>query len=419
LKIEDGLRRYLNQNAVDANRASLEKRYIMRLFGAVALFSLGLLLATLLGGNLALDANNAGQAVVEAISPRSEVVASSQAPTEDADILALLEEDPLAVVAAEEQLLGNLYERVSPSVVNIAVSNAFGGGTGSGFVLDTNGHIVTNNHVVEGAEQILVRFADETIVEAELVGADVDSDLAVIRVDVPTDLLREVRLGDSSTLRVGQRAIAVGNPFGLEQTMTTGIISAPGRVLRQENGFSLPKLIQTDAAINPGNSGGPLLNARGEVIGVNTFIFSRSGSSSGVGFAVPVNTVKRVVPSLIATGRYDDPWLGISGLSITPVVARALELPVEQGILLQEVVPEGPADRAGLRGSYQQTEIDEGPLPTGGDIIVAIDGVELRDMDDLIVYLAETTVGQTVTLDILREGERQSVDLILEERPEP
>jgi S1-C subfamily serine protease len=391
----------------------------MRLFGAVALFSLGLLLASLSGGNLALDANNTGQDIVEAISPRSEVVAAAQAPTEGAEILALLEEDPLALIEAEEQLLGNLYERVSPSIVNIAVSTAFGGGTGSGFVLDTNGHIVTNNHVVEGAEQILVRFADETLAEAELVGADVDSDLAVIRVDVPTDLLREVQLGDSSTLRVGQRAIAVGNPFGLEQTMTTGIISAPGRVLRQENGFSLPKLIQTDAAINPGNSGGPLLNARGEVIGVNTFIFSRSGSSSGVGFAVPVNTVKRVVPSLIATGRYDDPWLGISGLSITPVVAGALELPVEQGILLQEVVPEGPADRAGLRGSYQQTEIDEGPLPTGGDIILAIDGVELRDMDELIVYLAETTVGQTVTLDILREGERQSVDLILEERPEP
>jgi S1-C subfamily serine protease len=278
---------------------------------------------------------------------------------------------------------------------------------------------VTNNHVVEGAEQILVRFADETLVEAELVGADADSDLAVIRVDVPKDLLREVRLGDSSTLRVGQRAIAVGNPFGLEQTMTTGIISALGRVVRQESGFSLPQLIQTDAAINPGNSGGPLLNARGEVVGVNTLIFSSSGSSSGVGFAVPVNTVKRVVPSLIATGRYDDPWLGISGLSITSIVAEALDLPVEQGILLQEVVPEGPADRAGLRGSYQQTEIDEGPLPTSGDIIAAIDGVEVRDMDDLIVYLAETTVGQTVTLDIIREGEKQSVDLILEERPEP
>ena len=413
------MRRNPNQDTMDAYHASLEERNTMRLFGAVAVFSLGLLLATLLGGNLYLDSDNGGQALVEAISPRSEVVAASQVPAADGDMLRLLEEDPLALVEAEEQLLVNLYERVSSSVVNIAVSTTFGGGTGSGFVLDTDGHIVTNNHVVEGAEQILVRFADETIVEAELVGADVDSDLAVIRVDVPTDLLREVQLGDSSTLRVGQRAIAVGNPFGLEQTMTTGIISAPGRVLRQENGFSQPKLIQTDAAINPGNSGGPLLNARGEVIGVNTFIFSRSGSSSGVGFAVPVNTVKRVVPSLIATGRYDDPWLGISGLSITPVVAGALELPVEQGILLQEVVPEGPAARAGLRGSYRQTEIDEGPLPTGGDIIVAIDGVEMRDMDELIVYLAETTVGQTVTLDILREGERQSVDLILEERPEP
>jgi len=391
----------------------------MRLVGTAVFLSLGLLLATLLGGNLAIDAGQAGQDIAAAISPRSELRASSQVPAADVDILRLLEEDPLVVVAAEEQLLGNLYERVSSSVVNIAVSTPFGGGTGSGFVLDTNGHIATNNHVIEGAEQILVRFADETLVEAELVGADVDSDLAVIRVDVPADLLKEVQLGDSSILRVGQRAIAVGNPFGLEQTMTTGIISALGRVVRQESGFSLPQLIQTDAAINPGNSGGPLLNARGEVIGVNTFIFSPSGSSSGVGFAVPVNTVKRVVPSLIATGRYEDPWLGISGLSITPVVAGALDLPVEQGILLQEVVPEGPANRAGLRGNDQQTEIDGRLLPTGGDIIVAIDDVELWDMDDLIVYLAETTVGQTVTLDILREGERQSVDLILEERPEP
>jgi 2-alkenal reductase len=329
----------------------------------------------------------------------------------------LLEGDLLALAAAEEQLLINLYERVSFSVVNIAISTVRGGGTGSGFVLDTNGHIVTNNHVIEDAEQILVRFADDTLVEAELVGADADSDLAVIRVDVPADLLRTVQLGDSSRLRVGQRAIAVGNPFGLEQTMTTGIISALGRVVRQETGFSLPLLIQTDAAINPGNSGGPLLNSRGEVIGVNTLIFSNSGSSSGVGFAVPVNTVKRVVPALIATGRYADPWLGISGLSVTPVIAEALALPVEQGILLQEVVPEGPADGAGLRANDQQVEFEGTPLPTGGDIIVAIDGLEVRDMDDLIVYLAGTAVGQTVTLDIIREGERQSLDLVLGERP--
>ena len=391
----------------------------MRLFGAVAFFSLGLLLATFLGGGQALDANSIGQDTVGAIAPRSEVVTPSQVPAADEDILPVLEQDPLALVAAEEQLLVNLYERVSPSVVNIAVSTAFGGGTGSGFVLDRNGHIVTNNHVIEDAERILVRFADETIVEAELVGSDIDSDLAVIRVDVQTDLLRELQLGDSSTLRVGQRAIAVGNPFGLEQTMTTGIISALGRVVRQESGFSLPKLIQTDAAINPGNSGGPLLNARGEVIGVNTLIFSSSGSSSGVGFAVPVNTVKRVVPSLIATGRYEDPWLGISGTSITTVVAEVLDLPVDQGILLQEVVVDGPADRAGLRGNDQQAEIDGMLAPSGGDIIVAIDGVELGDMDDLIIYLAETTVGQTVTLEILRDGEKQSVALVLVERPEP
>jgi S1-C subfamily serine protease len=391
----------------------------MRLFGTAVLLSVGLLLVALLGGNLAVDANPAKPGIVAAIAPGSEAGTLSRVPTADADILSLLEEDLLDLAAAEEQLLVNLYERVSSSVVNIAVSTPFGGGTGSGFVLDNNGHIATNNHVIEGAEQILVRFADETLVEAELVGADVDSDLAVIRVDVPADLLSEVRLGDSSTLRVGQRAIAVGNPFGLEQTMTTGIISALGRVVRQESGFSLPQLIQTDAAINPGNSGGPLLNARGEVIGVNTFIFSPSGSSSGVGFAVPVNTVKRVVPSLFAIGRYEDPWLGISGLSINPVVAGALDLPVEQGILLQAVVPEGPAERAGLRGNDQRAEIDGRLLPTGGDIIVAIDGVELRDMDDLVAYLAETTVGQTVTLDILREGERQSADVLLEERPEP
>jgi 2-alkenal reductase len=378
---------------------------------------MGLLVAALLGGNLAFDANPAEQGMVAALAPRSEARASAQLSVTDADIATLLEGDLLALAAAEEQLLVNLYERVSFSVVNLAVSTAFGGGSGSGFVLDTDGHIVTNNHVIEGADQILVRFADETVVEADLVGADADSDLAVIRVDVPADLLREVRLGDSSTLRVGQRAIAVGNPFGLEQTMTTGIISALGRVVRQETGFSLPQLIQTDAAINPGNSGGPLLNSRGEVIGVNTFIFSRSGSSSGVGFAVPVNTVKRVVPALIATGRYADPWLGISGLSITPMVAEALALPVEQGILLQEVVPEGPADLAGLRGNDQQVEFDRAFLPTGGDIIVGIDGLEVRDMDDLIIYLAQTIVGQTVSVDIIRDGERQSLDLVLGERP--
>lgn len=394
----------------------------MRLVGVAIFFSLSVLLAGLFGGNLAFEAGPPQPKIIAASAPQSETGALVQAPATDTDVLPALEleleEELLALAAAEEQLLINLYERVDSSVVNIAVSTAFGAGSGSGFVLDKDGHIVTNNHVIEGADQILVSFADGTLVEAELVGADADSDLAVIRVDVPADLLREVTLGDSSTLRVGQRAIAVGNPFGLEQTMTTGIISALGRVVRQESGFSLAQLIQTDAAINPGNSGGPLLNARAEVIGVNTLIFSSSGSSSGVGFAVPVNTVKRVVPSLITTGSYDDPWLGISGLSISSIVAESLDLPVEQGILLQEVVDDGPADRAGLRGFDPQAAVDGEPSSGNGDIIVAIDGVEVGDMDDLIVYLAATAVGQTVQLDIIREGANQRVEVILDERPE-
>lgn len=386
----------------------------------VLFFVLGLLIVALLSGNLfvAVSGADRSQAIVT-----HAVVSGSATLTHAQDQLANdippepLAEDLLALAAAEEQLLTNLYARVSRSVVNIAVVTRSGGGTGSGFVFDTGGHIVTNNHVVEGARDILVRFADSTTVDAELVGADADSDLAVIRVDVPSGLLYPVELGDSLNLRVGQRAIAVGNPFGLEQTMTTGIISALGRVVRQDSGYSLPELIQTDAAINPGNSGGPLLDSRGQVIGVNTLIFSSSGSSAGVGFAVPVSAVKRVVPTLVATGRYADPWLGISGLTITSQIAEALALPVQRGVILQDVVPGGPAAKAGLRANDQQAEFEGVALPTGGDIIVAIDGRMVRDMDDLIVYLAGKTVGETVVLGLLREEVEQSVAVVLEERP--
>jgi S1-C subfamily serine protease len=199
--------------------------------------------------------------------------------------------------------------------------------------------------------------------------------------------------------------------------MTSGIISALGRVVRQESGFSLPQLIQTDAAINPGNSGGPLLDSQGRVIGVNTLIFSSSGSSAGVGFAVPVNAVKRVVPTLIETGRYADPWLGIAGQSVTPMLAEALGLDVERGVLLQQVVPGGPADSAGLRGSTGRIEEDDTPLISSGDIIVALDGLAVGDMDDLIVLLSEKTVGQTITLTFVRDGEEQSLEVTLGERP--
>jgi S1-C subfamily serine protease len=397
---------------------------------------LGFLIVVLLGGNLAvmvLGTNTAeGSALpqgvagpVPAMLPEGAQleVENEGARGEERDherggaALAAPVDDLLALAAAEEQLLIQLYERVSVSVVNIGVTTRDGGGTGSGFVLDSEGHIVTNSHVVEDGEEILVRFADDTTVEAELVGADADSDLAVIQVDVAAELLRPVELGDSAALRVGQRAIAVGNPFGFEQTMTTGIISALGRVVRQDSGFSLPQLIQTDAAINPGNSGGPLLNSQGQVIGVTTLIFSRSGSSAGVGFAVPVNTIKRVAPALIATGRYADPWLGISGLTITPAVAEELDLPVERGILLLNVVQRGPAGKAGLRAGDLEIEAGGATLAARGDIVLAIDGATVREMDDLIVYLAETRVGQRVALTVVRGGEERSVEVTLEERP--
>ena len=351
-----------------------------------------------------------------------------------------LPEEIVVEADAEEQLIINLYARVSPSVVNINVIGAaeefshpevpgfpespfpeefFQRGLGSGFVIDTDGHIVTNNHVVEGARRIQVRFSDDTEAEAEVVGTDPDTDLAVIKVDVPAAMLHPVELGESDTLRVGQRAIAIGNPFGFERTVTTGIISAVGRVLRQSSGFSLPNLIQTDAAINPGNSGGPLLDSRGKVIGINTIIFTSSGFSSGVGLAIPVNTVKRVVPELIENGRFAHPWLGIRGYSINFELAEVLDLPVERGVLVGESIRDGPSAQAGLRGGQRQVLV-EGfvePIIAGGDIITAINDTGVRSMDDLITYLESTMVGQEVELTILRDGDEQRLTVKLDERP--
>jgi S1-C subfamily serine protease len=344
-----------------------------------------------------------------------------------------LPEEIVVEADVEEQLIINLYARVSPSVVNINVIGTevpgfpesplpeefFQRGLGSGFVIDKDGHIVTNNHVVEGARRIQVRFSDETEADAEMVGTDPHTDLAVIKVDVPAAMLHPVELGDSDTLRVGQRAIAIGNPFGFERTVTTGIISAVGRVLRQMSGFSLPNLIQTDAAINPGSSGGPLLDSRGKVIGVNTIIFTRSGFSSGVGLAVPVNTVKRVVPELIENGHFAHPWLGIRAYSINSELAKVLDLPVDSGVLVAEVIINGPSTQAGLRGGKREVLV-EGfvePLSAGGDIIIAINDTEIRSMDDLITHLESTVVGQEVELTIIRDGDEKRLTVELDERP--
>ncbi|MCS6962863.1 S1C family serine protease [Thermoflexus sp.] len=334
--------------------------------------------------------------------------------------------EALSEARAIEAAFISVYQRVSPSVVHITTRatafDLFRGpiyqeGTGSGFVWDREGHIVTNNHVVEGADQIEVILADGTTASATLVGADAYNDLAVLRVRVPREKLLPVTLGDSSQLQVGQWVIAIGNPFGLDRTMTVGVISALGRTLELSD-RPLGEVIQTDAAINPGNSGGPLLDLDGRVIGINTAIRSPSGGSIGIGFAIPVNTIKRVVPELIARGRYPHPWLGASFFEITPAFAQAFRLPVDHGLLTVQVAPGSPADRAGLRGATQRVRTRFGDVFLGGDIITAIDDRPLRRVDELVIYLENyKRVGETVTLSILRDGQALTLRVTLGERP--
>jgi S1-C subfamily serine protease len=336
-------------------------------------------------------------------------------------------------VDIEEQLVINVYERVSPAVVNVT-SRAYTydfffnvvpqEGTGSGFVYDEEGHIVTNYHVVSGAEEIEVTLADETKVPAQAVGMDPSNDLAVIKIQVPPEKLHPVELGDSHTLRVGQRVIAIGNPFGFEGTLTTGVISSLGRVIESPDESFIGEIIQTDAAINPGNSGGPLLDSHGKVIGVNTAIFSPSQASAGIGFAIPVETVERVVPELIAKGRYPHPWLGVETFDITPERARSLrrggiDMSVDRGALVVGVYRDSPAHQAGLRGGTQRVRLGNLILPVGGDTIIAIDGVEIEEGQDLTVHLeTRTKVGQVIRVTVVRDGQERTVEVQLAERPE-
>ena len=319
----------------------------------------------------------------------------------------------------EEQLVINVYAQVAPAVVCITAADQFGSCFGSGFVIDTEGHVVTNDHVAEAAADLLVTLADERTVPAELVGTDAGSDLAVLKIDVPPEELTVVQLGDSSSLRVGQRAIAIGNPFGLQRTVTTGVISSLGRTLpRDDSDFQIAELIQTDAAINPGNSGGPLLDSRGRVIGVNTAIRSLTGVNSGVGFAVPVDIVKRVLPELISAGRYQHPWMGVSGTTISPEIVEAMNLSVEKGVLILTVEPDSPALKAGLLGGDRDVTFSGRTMRAGGDILVAINDTEVKDFDDLVNYLASSTsVGDRVVLTVVRDGAETTLELTLEERP--
>jgi 2-alkenal reductase len=347
------------------------------------------------------------------------------------------------LVAVFEQNLIRVYQSSLPSVVNIQVMQRVEGlsrlapvpdgsqvpeeflrrGEGSGFVWNNEGHIVTNFHVVADATDIEVRFADGRTAEAEILGTDADADLAVLKVNLPADELQPLPLGDSDTLQPGQLAIAIGNPFGQEFTMTSGIVSAVGRTIRSGNSsFSIPEVIQTDAPINPGNSGGPLLDREGNVIGINTQIVSRSGANAGVGFAVPIDIAKQVVPALIEGKTFAYSWLGIAGRGVSPEVADFLSLPADTvGVLVIDVVPNGPADKAGLRDSDEFFRDEGQEFRLGGDIIASIDDQTVREMDDIITYLVEETrPGDQVILEVIRaQGESEKVTVTLGVRPRP
>jgi S1-C subfamily serine protease len=335
-----------------------------------------------------------------------------------------------AVVAQEKTFglqtlpLTEIFERSEEGVVRINVKRTDsdprgGGGIGSGFVYDDLGHIITNDHVVENSEKIVVTFLDGRSYNAKIVGQDVFTDLAVIKVDVGAETLHPLPLGDSSKLRVGEQIAAIGNPFGLSGSMTSGIVSQMGRLLpSQDRGFQIPDIIQTDAAINPGNSGGPLLNMRGEVIGINTAIQSENGDFAGVGFAIPSRTVQKIVPALIEEKEYHHPWVGISGRDMDLDLAQVLGVEDTTGFLVINVVEDGPAKKAGLRGFTEVKEIDGVRYQIGGDVILAVDGKVVRKIDDILIHLQrEKSVGDQIVLQILRDGKVTDVVITLEERP--
>ncbi|MBL8063769.1 MAG: trypsin-like peptidase domain-containing protein [Anaerolineales bacterium] len=374
---------------------------------------------TVLSLTLALLACQAPALLTRNDQPDNQVVPVNTVPT--LSVEDVVTSNPIA----QQEVLVALYQTVSPGTVAIITDV----GQGSGFVFDNKGHVVTNYHVIEGAQSVEVRFTSGYRVYGTVIGTDLDSDLAVIEVDAPAEELHSLPLGDSSVLNVGQTVVAIGNPFGLESTMTVGIISALGRTLDSEhaspggNFFSAGDVIQTDAAINPGNSGGPLFNLKGEVIGINRAIrttnFTDTGEpvNSGIGFAVSINIVKRVVPVLIEEGEYDYPYLGVSSISTLSLDAiNELGLKQYTGAYVTTVVPGGPADKAGIKAGTETTSFPT--LLAGGDLIIAIDGQTVRTFDEMLAYLiTNKSPGDTVVLTILRGDEKLDISVELDKRP--
>jgi len=342
--------------------------------------------------------------------------------------ISIIDESTNNVIAEATPLFSNslslieIFEKSEPGVVRVNVqrgeSEDVTGGVGSGFVFDKKGHIITNAHVVKNANKVVVTFLDGRSYNAEIIGTDEYTDLAVIKVNADLPLLHPLLIGDSSNLKVGENIAAIGNPFGLSGSMTSGIVSQLGRLLPSGSGYSIPDVIQTDAAINPGNSGGPLLNMRGEIVGINTAIQSATGEFTGVGFAIPSQTVAKIVPTLVEKGEYKHPWIGISGRDIDPDMAEILNLKDAIGFLVITVVEDSPASNAGLIGSEKTIEVNGRNYPMGGDIILTVDGIEVRKIDDILIHLQRAkSVGDEMILEVLRDGRTTNITIVLQERP--
>ena len=335
----------------------------------------------------------------------------------------------------DQNLVNQIYERDGDGVGFITATGISSGSTspfdpygqsqegtatGSGFLIDNEGHMVTNNHVIEGAEEISVTIGDsDETYEAEVVGTDPSTDLALIKVDAPDSAMKPLQLADSEGVKVGDPVVAIGNPFGLDRTVTTGIVSALQREISSLNEYAISNVIQTDAAINPGNSGGPLINTDGEVIGVNSQIATggSGGGNVGIGFAVPSNTVRDVVDQLIDTGTVEHAYLGISGATISDQLSEALNLGTDQGVIVQEVPEDGPASEAGIEAGDTPVTVGGQQVMTGGDVITGINGEEIGSMEDLIAKINESKVGDEIELTVLRDGDTRTVKVPLSARP--
>jgi S1-C subfamily serine protease len=365
--------------------------------------------------------NSGGGSTTTVAAPLSSPVAAKSSEGESGNTVnEIYKADGNGVAFVESQIAPEESEANPLDPFGEEESQGGGTATGSGFVVDGEGHILTNNHVVENADKITVKLgASDTARDAEVVGTDPSSDLALLKVDAPASELHPLTLGDSSHVEVGDPVVAIGNPFGLDRTVTAGIVSALQRQIQAPDGFSISNVIQTDAAINPGNSGGPLINGAGEVIGINSQI--QTGGSGdgnvGIGFAIPINTAKSEIQTLIDNGEVEHAYLGISGGPITPELAQDFNLPVTEGVIVQEVVKGGPADKAGVRGSDKKATIEGVEVGLGGDVITEINGQKITDMEAVIGLVEEAKPGDEFELTLLRDGQEKKVTVTLGTRP--